>query len=60
MDMPKHIRAAKTKLILPYFVTLSGAANFCACLLKPLERSFGYALRGFRKYSSKICIAQNG
>ncbi len=31
-----------------------GAVNFCICLLKSLERSFGYALRDFYKYLSKI------
>jgi len=37
----------------------SDAANFCVCLLKPLERSYGYALRSFYKHSSKIRYAQN-
>ena len=42
-----------------FMVNLLGAANFCACLLKPLERSYGYALRGFHEHSSKICDAQD-
>jgi hypothetical protein len=36
-----------------------GAANFCASAFKPLDRSFGYALRGFQAYPSKIVHAQN-
>jgi hypothetical protein len=36
-----------------------GAANFCVCSFKPLDRSDGYALRGFYEHPSKICLAQN-
>ncbi len=37
------------------WVCFVGAANFCVCLLKALDRSVGYALRTFYKHPSKIC-----
>jgi len=37
----------------------SGAANFCACLLKPLERSYGYAHARFSQTFIKNSLAQN-
>jgi len=37
----------------------SDAANFCACLLKPLERSYGYARARFSQTFIKNSLAQN-
>ena len=47
-------------IILPEKQTRMGAAYFCACLLKPFDRSAAMDGRGFYKHSSKIRHAQNG
>lgn len=59
-DMPKHIRIGKTPLIFFYFFTPLGAVNFCACLLKPLDRSLSYGHARFSQTFIKNFRAQNG
>ena len=60
-DMPKHIQIVKMPSISFYFGThFKGAANFCVCAFKRLDRSAAMLFAVFTTHPSKICLAQNG